>query len=57
MEQTLSFVLTVVISSVAAIVFDSPSMFLATFISGMIYYAVRSKQKGWKLPKNIKNTH
>jgi uncharacterized membrane protein YoaK (UPF0700 family) len=57
MEQTLSFILTVIISSVAVIVFDSPSMFLAAFASGIIYYAVRSKQKGWKLPKDIKNTH
>ena len=57
MEQTLSFILTVIICSVAAIVFNSPSMFLAAFVSGMIYYGVRAKQKGWKLPKDIKNTH
>lgn len=57
MEQTLSFILTVIICAVAVIVFNSPSMFLAVFISGMIYYGVRSKQKGWKLPKFIKDTH
>ena len=57
MEQTLSFILTVIICSVAVIVFNSPSMFLAAFVSGMIYYGVRAKQKGWKLPKQIKDTH
>ena len=57
MEQTLSFILTVIICAVAVIVFNSPSMFLAAFVSGMIYYGVRAKQKGWKLPKDIKNTH
>ena len=57
MEQTLSFLAIVIICSVAVIVFNSPSMFLAAFVSGMIYYGVRAKQKGWKLPKDIKNTH
>ena len=57
MEQTLSFILTVIICTVAVILFDSPSMFLAAFVSGMVYYGVRSKQKGWKLPKQIKETH
>ena len=57
MEQTLSFILTVIICTVAVILFDSPSMFLAAFVSGVIYYTVRAKQKGWKLPKFIKDTH
>lgn len=57
MEQTLSFLLTVIICTVAVILFDSPSMFLAAFVSGIVYYSVRAKQKGWKLPKQIKDTH
>jgi len=57
MEQTLSFILTVIICTVAVVLFDSPSMFLAAFVSGMVYYGVRAKQKGWKLPKQIKDTH
>ena len=57
MEQTLSFIITVIICIVAVVLFDSPSMFLAAFVSGMVYYTVRSKQKGWKLPKDIKDTH
>jgi predicted branched-subunit amino acid permease len=57
MEQTLSFLLTLIICAVAVIVFNSPSMLLAAFVSGIVYYAIRSKQKGWKLPKDISQTH
>jgi uncharacterized membrane protein YoaK (UPF0700 family) len=57
MEQTLSFILTVIICTVAVILFESPSMFLSAFVSGVVYYTVRAKQKGWKLPKFIKDTH
>ena len=57
MEQLLSFLLTVIFCSVAIIVFNSPSMLLTGFVLGVGYYAIRANQKGWKLPKDIKDTH
>jgi hypothetical protein len=57
MEQGLSFIAVVTICNVALFVFNSPITFLITFVLGASYLVVRGRQKGWKLPKNIKDTH
>ena len=56
MEQGLSFIFVIMICAVA-IVLNSPIMFLTSFILGCGYLVIRGRKKGWKLPKNIKNTH
>lgn len=56
MEQLLGFILTVTLSTVG-IVCNLPWLFLTSFVIGVAHYAIRSKQKGWKLPKNIRDTH
>ena len=57
MEQGLSFIAVVTLCSLAMFVLNSPIVFLITFVLGSGYLVVRGKQKGWKLPKNIKDTH
>jgi len=56
MEQIISFISTVVICTIA-ITNDMPGLFLATFVIGCLYHVIRGKQKGWKLPKDIRDTH
>jgi hypothetical protein len=43
--------------SLAMFVFNSPAMFLTSFIIGCSYLVLRGRKKGWRLPKDIKNTH
>ena len=57
MEQGLSFIAVVALCSVAMFVFYSPALYLVTFFGGTTYLVLRGKKKGWKLPKNIKETH
>lgn len=56
MEQLFSFLLTVIICSLA-VIYNLPMVFLIGFVSGIAYYVVRSKYANWKLPKYIKETH
>ncbi len=57
MEQGLSFIAVIVLCMIAMFVFNSPLMFLASFIGGSTYLVIRGRKKGWRLPKNIKDTH
>jgi hypothetical protein len=57
MEQGLSFIAVVAVCSIAMFVFNSPTMFLTSFIIGCSYLVLRGRKKGWRLPKDIKNTH
>lgn len=57
MEQLVSFLATVIFCSLAVLVFKSPEMLLAGFTVGTAYHVVRAKQEGWKLPKDIRDTH
>jgi hypothetical protein len=57
MEQGLSFIAVVVMCTMAIIVFNSPIMFLTFFGAGCTYLVLRGRKKGWKLPKDIKDTH
>ena len=57
MEQILSFLLTIILCTVALVVLQSPLLFLISFISGVGYQVIRGRKKGWKLPKDVKNTH
>jgi hypothetical protein len=57
MEQGLSFIAVVTLCSLAMFVLNSPIIFLITFTLGSSYLVIRGKQKGWRLPKNIKDTH
>jgi hypothetical protein len=57
MEQGLSFIAVIVLCTIAMFVFNSPLMFLASFIGGSTYLVIRGRKKGWRLPKNIKDTH
>ena len=56
MEELISFLSTVTICSIA-ITNDMPGLFLATFVIGLTYHIIRGRKKGWKLPKDIKDTH
>ena len=57
MEQGLSFIAVIVLCTIAMFVFNSPLMFLISFIGGSTYLVIRGRKKGWRLPKNIKDTH
>ena len=57
MEQGLSFIVVVALCNIAMFVFNSPIMFLTFFMAGGCYLVIRGRKKGWKLPKNIKETH
>ena len=57
MEQILSFLLTIILCTVALVVLQNPLLFLISFISGVGYQVIRGRKKGWKLPKDVKNTH
>lgn len=57
MEQGLSFIAVVVLCTMAIFLFNSPLMFLTSFIVGSTYLVIRGRKKGWRLPKNIKDTH
>ena len=57
MEQGLSFIVVVALCSIAMFVVNSPLLFLITFFSGSSYLVIRGKKMGWRLPKNIKDTH
>ncbi len=56
MEQMLSFIVTIVICTLA-IEYDKPIIFLLGFIGGCAYHIIRGRKMGWKLPKDIKDTH
>ena len=47
MEQGLSFIAVIVICTIAMFVFNSPLMFLASFIGGSTYLVIRGRKKGW----------
>jgi hypothetical protein len=57
MEQGLSFIAVIVLCTIAMFVFNSPLMFLTSFVGGSTYLVIRGRKKGWRLPKNIKDTH
>ena len=57
MEQGLSFIAVVTLCTVAMFIFNSPLLFIITFFSGSTYLVIRGKKMGWKLPKNMKDTH
>jgi hypothetical protein len=57
MEQGLSFIAVVTLCSLAMFVLNSPIAFLIMFVLGSTYLVVRGRKKGWRLPKNIKDTH
>ena len=57
MEQGLSFITVVALCAVVLFVFNSPLLFLITFLLGSSYLVLRGRKKGWRLPKNIKETH
>lgn len=57
MEQGLSFIVVIVLCVITMFVFNSPLLFLVTFFGGSSYLVLRGKKMGWRLPKNIKNTH
>jgi hypothetical protein len=57
MEQGLSFIAVITLCSLAMFVLNSPIAFLIMFVLGSSYLVVRGRQKGWRLPKNIKDTH
>jgi hypothetical protein len=57
MEQGLSFIAVVALCMVVLFVFNSPLLFLITFLLGSSYLVLRGRKKGWRLPKNIKETH
>ena len=57
MEQGLSFIAVIVLCTIAMFVFNSPLIFLTSFIGGSTYLVIRGRKKGWRLPKNIKDTH
>ena len=57
MEQIFSFLITIILCSVSILVIQSPLLFLITFILGVGYQVIRGRKKGWKLPKDIKDTH
>lgn len=57
MEQGLSFIAIIAICAMAMFVFNSSTMFLVSFILGCSYLVIRGRKMGWKLPKNIKDTH
>lgn len=56
MEQLLSF-LALIILLVIAVTFKLPLLFIVSFVGGVTYHVIRGKVKGWKLPKQIKDTH
>ncbi len=47
MEQGLTFIAVIVLCTIAMFVFNSPLMFLTSFIGGSTYLLIRSKRKGW----------
>jgi hypothetical protein len=57
MEQGLSFIAVIVLCTISMFVFNSPLMFLTSFFGGSTYLVIRGRKKGWRLPKNIKDTH
>ena len=57
MEQTLSFLVTVILCVITLLVLKNPALFLISFVLGVGYQIIRGRQKGWKLPKDIKDTH
>jgi hypothetical protein len=57
MEQGLSFIAVVTLCTLAMFVFNSPLLFLIAFFSGSTYLVIRGKKMGWRLPKNIRDTH
>ena len=56
MEKLLAFVSTIVACTLS-VVFGYPALFLISFIGGILYSVIRGKQKGWSLPKDVKDTH
>jgi hypothetical protein len=47
MEQGLSFIAVIVLCMIAMFVFNSPLMFLTSFIGGSTYLVIRGRKKGW----------
>ena len=56
MEELLAFLLFIGLTTMAVLI-SSAILLLAIFTLFVIYRVIRGKQKGWKLPKNIKDTH
>ena len=50
MEQGLTFIAVIVLCTIAMFVFNSPLMFLTSFIGGSSYLVIRGRKKGWKWP-------
>ena len=50
MEQGLSFIAVIVLCTIAMFVFNSPLMFLTSFIGGSSYLVIRGRKKGWMWP-------
>lgn len=57
MEQLITFITVVTLTSVSVIVFANPMLFLISFVGGLGYMVLRGKQKGWSLPNEIKKRH
>jgi hypothetical protein len=47
MEQGLSFIAVIVLCTIAMFVFNSPLMFLTSFIGGGTYLVIMGKRKNW----------
>ncbi len=50
MEQGLSFIVVIVLCMISMFVFNSPLMFLTSFIGGCSYLVIRGIKKGWEWP-------
>ena len=47
MEQGLSFIVVIILCTISMFVFNSPLMFLTSFIGGGSYLVIRSRKMGW----------
>ncbi len=47
MEQGLSFIAVIVLCTIAMFVFNSPLMFLTSFIGGCSYLVIMGRKRGW----------
>ena len=56
MEQLFTFI-TILAMLILAVVINSALIFLVSFVGGIAYHVIRGKQKGWSLPKEVKNSH
>jgi hypothetical protein len=56
MEQLFTFV-GLIFVSFFFILIECPILFLVSFIAGIAYHKIRGSQKGWVLPKEVKDRH